>query len=41
MDKLKGDSEVLKSWGIESIPVDKVLSLIKGEGVTVRFPLGV
>ena len=40
MDKLKGDLEVLKSWGIESIPVDKVLSLIKGEEVTFRFPLG-
>ena len=40
MDKLKEDLEVLKSWGVESIPVDKVLSLIKGEEVTFRFPLG-
>ena len=28
MDKLKKELEVLKSWGIESIPVDKVLSMI-------------
>lgn len=40
MDKLKEELEVLKSWGIESIPVDKVLSMIRGEGVTFRFPLG-
>ena len=39
MDKLKEELEVLKSWGIESIPMDKVLSLIKGEDVTLRFPL--
>lgn len=29
MDKLKEELEVLKSWGIESIPVDKVLSMIE------------
>ena len=29
MDKLRKELEVLKSWGIESIPVDKVLSMIK------------
>ena len=29
MDKLKKELEVLKSWGIESIPVDKVLSMIE------------
>ena len=40
MDKLKEDLEVLKSWGIESVPVDKVLGLIKGEEVIFRFPLG-
>ena len=40
MDKLREELEVLKSWGIESIPVDTVLSLIKGEEVTFRFPLG-
>ena len=28
MDKLKKELEVLKSWGIESIPVDKILSMI-------------
>ena len=28
MDKLRKDLEVLRSWGIESIPVDKVLSMI-------------
>ena len=28
MNKLKKELEVLKSWGIESIPVDKVLSMI-------------
>ena len=40
MNNLKKDLEVLKSWGIESIPIDKVLSLIEGEDVTLRFPLG-
>lgn len=40
MDKLKEELEVLKSWGIESIPVDKVLSMIEREEVTLRFPLG-
>lgn len=40
MDRLRKDLETLKSWGIESVPVDKVLSLIKGEEVTFRFPLG-
>lgn len=40
MDKLKKELEVLKSWGIESVPVDKVLSMIEGEEVTFRFPLG-
>ena len=29
MDKLKGDLEVLKSWGIESVPIDKILSMIE------------
>lgn len=29
MDKLKEDLEVLKSWGVESIPVDKILSMIE------------
>ncbi len=29
MNKLKEELEVLKSWGIESIPVDKVLSMIE------------
>ena len=29
MYKLKEELEVLKSWGIESIPVDKVLSMIE------------
>lgn len=29
MDKLKKDLEVLKSWGVESIPVDKILSMIE------------
>ena len=28
MNKLKKELEVLKSWGIESIPVDKILSMI-------------
>ena len=28
MNKLRKDLEVLKSWGIESIPVDKILSMI-------------
>lgn len=40
MNKLKKELEVLKSWGIESIPVDKVLSMIEGEEVTFRFPFG-
>lgn len=31
MDKLRKDLEVLRSWGIESIPVDKILSMIKKE----------
>lgn len=29
MDKLKGDLEVLKSWGIESVSVDKLMSMIE------------
>ena len=29
MDKLKRDLEVLKSWGVESIPVDTILSMIE------------
>ena len=29
MDKLRKELEVLKSWGIESIPVDKVLDMVK------------
>ena len=29
MNKLKEELEVLKSWGIKSIPVDKVLSMIE------------
>lgn len=29
MNKLKEDLEVLKSWGVESIPVDKILSMIE------------
>ena len=29
MDKLREELEVLKSWGIESIPVDKVLDMVK------------
>ena len=29
MDKLKKDLEVLKSWGVESIPVDTILSMIE------------
>lgn len=33
MDKLRKDLEVLRSWGIESIPVDKVLSMIDEVGV--------
>lgn len=28
MDRLRKDLEVLRSWGIESVPVDKVLSMI-------------
>lgn len=28
MGKLRKDLEVLRSWGIESVPVDKVLSMI-------------
>ena len=40
MNKLKKELEVLKSWGIENIPVDKVLSMIEGEEVTLGFPLG-
>ena len=40
MNNLKKELEVLKSWGIESIPIDKVLSLIEGEEVTFKFPLG-
>ena len=40
MDKLKKELEVLKSWGIEGMPVNTVLKLIKGEEVTLRFPLG-
>lgn len=39
MNNLKKELEVLKSWGIESIPIDKVLSMIEGEDVTLRFPL--
>ena len=38
MDKLKEELEVLKSWGIESVSVDKVLSMIEREEVTFRFP---
>ena len=30
MDKLRKDLEVLRSWGIESVSVDKVLSMIDG-----------
>lgn len=40
MNNLKKELEVLKSWGIESISIDKVLSMIEGEDVTLRFPLG-
>ena len=40
MDKLKEELEVLKSWGIESIPVVKILSMIEREEVTLRSPLG-
>ena len=40
MDKLKKELEVLKSWGIESIPVVKILSMIEREEVTLRSPLG-
>ena len=29
MDKLRKDLEVLRSWGIKSIPVDKILSMIE------------
>lgn len=29
MNKVKKELEVLKSWGIESVPVDKVLNMIK------------
>ena len=29
MDELKRDLEVLKSWGIESVPVDKLMSMIE------------
>ena len=29
MDRLREELEVLKSWGIESIPVDKVLDMVK------------
>ena len=29
MSKLREELEVLKSWGIESIPVDKVLDMVK------------
>lgn len=28
LDKIKRDLEVLKSWGIETIPIDKVLDMI-------------
>ena len=40
MDKLKKELEILRSWGIESIPVDKVLSMIdevEEEGVDKYF----
>lgn len=40
MDKLKKELEVLKSWGFETVSIDKVLSMIEGEEVTFRFPLG-
>ena len=40
MDKLRKELEVLKSWGIESIPVVKILSMIEREEVTLRSPLG-
>ena len=40
MNKVRKELEVLKSWGIESIPIDKILSLIEGKDVTLRFPLG-
>lgn len=40
MDRLKEELEVLKSWGIESISVDKILSRIEREEVTLRSPLG-
>ena len=29
MNKVKKELEVLKSWGIERVPVDKVLNMIK------------
>ena len=40
MERLKEELEVLKSWGIESIPVVKILSMIEREEVTLRSPLG-
>ena len=40
MNKLKEELEVLKSWGIENISVDRVLSRIQEEEVTFKFPLG-
>ena len=40
MNKIEKELEVLKSWGIESIPMDKVLSLIEGDDVTLSFPFG-
>ena len=39
MDKLKKDLEVLKSWGVESIPVDKILSMIEKEESGSRISL--
>ena len=29
MDKLKKELEVLKSWGFETVPIDKVLEMIE------------
>ena len=29
MNKIKKELEILKSWGIESVPVDKLMSMIE------------
>ena len=34
MDKLKKEREMVKSWGFETVPIDKVLEMIERTGDT-------